>query len=159
MVNNPLREFTPQLARAMTPDTRRDSARLSGKQQDCASTLVQCEDSELLCSMSTSSKSLQTLSCRVSPSRFSSSFGNSLSHIHRTRSNASPTCGSREDACYSPVSQALKRSCDSSDSEKKFKILNTETGEEIDLRDENKTDFVDQLNRVLQSKSHTMEHF
>lgn len=53
----------------------------------------------------------------------------------------------------------MKSSFESSDSEKKFKIRNTETGEEVDLRDENKQDFVTQLNKVLQSKSDALENF
>lgn len=100
-------------------------------------------------------QSLGTSPTRLSP-RYSAA---SLHPVSATRSNLSPADSVSDSLSSSPLSQALKSSFESSDSEQKFKIRNTETGEEIDLRDENKQDFVAKLNQVLQSKSDALEHF
>ena len=162
MVNNPLRDSACQLSRAMSPGGNRGGTLPRPGPKAAGEPHPAQEDSTFLSSLSTSRNSLHTLSCRVSPTRFSSdSLNYSAGNIPRTKSNVSPVSFEAQMAssCDSPVSQAMKRSCDSSDSDQKFKIRNTETGEEIDLRDENKTDFVDQLNRVLEGRSHTIEHF
>lgn len=100
-------------------------------------------------------QSLGTSPARLSP-RHSA---NSLRLASATRSNLSPADSGLDSLSSSPLSQVMKSSFESSDSEQKFKIRNTETGEEIDLRDENKQDFVAKLNQVLQSKSDALEHF
>lgn len=43
--------------------------------------------------------------------------------------------------------------------EKKFTIRNTDTGEEIDLRDENKSDFPQKLARVLKERPKTLQTY
>ena len=100
------------------------------------------------------------LSLSASPARGSSqSSSTSLQVVTKSQLNLSPDDSALDSLSSSPLSQAMKSSFESSDSEKKFKIRNTETGEEVDLRDENKQDFVTQLNKVLQSKSDALENF
>lgn len=43
--------------------------------------------------------------------------------------------------------------------DQRFKIRNADTGEEIDLRDENQTDFVQQLARVLSSSQQDLQEY
>lgn len=124
--------------------------RASSSTDDChsLSLVIQPDEPKLWQSLSVSpargSLQCSTASLRlVSPSQF----------------NLSPDDSAPDSLSSSPLSQVMKSSIESSDSDQKFKIRNTETGEEVDLRDENKQDFVSQLNKVLQAKSDALEHF